>query len=92
MSNRSLFSMGEVVVTMNALTHAKQYQIDLIALLARHNTGDWGDLEDDDKYANEDALREWTRIFSSYTCAAIKVWIITEANRALTTILLPEDY
>ena len=92
MSNRSLFSMGEVVVTTNALSHTKQYKIDLMTLLGRHSSGDWGDLEEDDKYANEDALREWTRIFSSYNFAPIKIWIITEANRSLTTILLPEDY
>ena len=60
--------------------------------LARHATGDWGDLCAFDRRQNERALRVGERIFSSYESPAGKVWIITEADRSITTILLPEDY
>jgi hypothetical protein len=61
-------------------------------LLARHATGDWGDLCAFDRRQNEIALREGLRVLSSYETPAGHVWIITEANRSVTTILLPEEY
>ena len=60
--------------------------------LARHATGDWGELCAFDRRQNEIALREGYRIFSSYDASAERVWIITEADRSVTTILLPEEY
>ena len=60
--------------------------------LARHATGDWGELCAFDRRQNEIALREGYRIFSSYEVLAGRVWIITEADRSVTTILLPEEY
>jgi len=60
--------------------------------LARHETGDWGELCTFDRRQNVIALREGYRIFSSYKVPAGSVWIITEADRSITTILLPEDY
>ena len=60
--------------------------------LARHATGDWGELCAFDRRQNEIALREGYRIFSSYDVSAERVWIITEADRSVTTILLPEEY
>ena len=55
--------------------------------------GDWGDLDAEDHQANEDALRHGSHLLSAYqTAAGTKPWIITEADRSITTILLPEDY
>lgn len=61
-------------------------------LLARHAEGDWGDLCAFDRRQDEIALREGYRVFSSYKVPAGSVWIITEADRSITTILLPEEY
>ncbi len=61
--------------------------------LTRHQTGDWGDLDDEDKEANAYALREGERILSVYhTESGIKTYVITERDRSVTTLLLPEDY
>ena len=60
----------------------------------RHICGDWGDMCDEDKDLNEDALRNGWRLMSSYTfwSTGEKIWIITEADRSATTILFPSDY
>jgi hypothetical protein len=61
--------------------------------LARHVTGDWGELEDEDRAANEAAVAEGTRLLSAYTVASgEKLWVITEWDRSVTTFLLPEEY
>jgi hypothetical protein len=60
--------------------------------LDRHASGDWGDLEEEDRRENELSLRNGWRIFSSYPVGGKTVWIITEADRSVTTILLPEEY
>jgi len=92
MTRQRLFALGQVVSTPNALAFAEKNHIDLGHLLTRHQTGDWGDLEDEDKEANEEALVNDTRIFSSYSVAEDKIWIITEADRSLTTFLMPSGY
>jgi hypothetical protein len=61
-------------------------------LLARHATGDWGALCAFDRRQNEIALREGYRVLSSYPVGEERVWVITEADRSVTTILLPEEY
>jgi hypothetical protein len=66
-------------------------------LLARHFTGDWGNLDAEDRAANDASVADGSRVLSAYVAAGIKVWIITEAAddhgvRAATTILLPEEY
>ncbi|MFD2112545.1 hypothetical protein [Thiorhodococcus fuscus] len=64
-----------------------------MSLLQRHVQGDWGDLTTEDFEANRLALREGFRLLSSYRISdGVKVWIITEADRSVTTVLLPEDY
>lgn len=92
MTRHRLFALGEVVATANVLAYANQNKIDLLSLLNRHQHGDWGDLCDEDKASNETALTEPLRIFSSYLERGKKVWIITEADRSVTTILLAQDY
>jgi hypothetical protein len=84
--------LGRVVATPGALkllTEAREHPLDL---LARHATGDWGDLCAFDLRQNEIALRDGYRVLSSYDVLAGRVWIITEADRSITTLLLPEEY
>ena len=85
------FPTGLLHITPNAL---RQIGLeDSTNALRRHVNGDWGDVNAHDRKANEDALREGTRIFSVYrTESGIKFWVITETDRSVTTILLPEDY
>jgi len=84
--------LGKVVATPGALKAITEVGANLFDYLARHATGDWGELCAFDRRQNEAALRTGERVFSSYETPAGKVWVITEANRSLTTILLPEEY
>ena len=87
----SSLPLGQIVATPNALAHITQTDITLA--LARHAVGDWGDLCAEDKEVNDQALTEGMRILSAYQAAnGTKFWIITEADRKTTTVLLPEDY
>lgn len=61
-------------------------------LLARHQGGDWGDVGGEDGHLNDRALRNGGRLFSAYDTDAGRVWIITEADRSATTVLLPSEY
>jgi hypothetical protein len=65
---------------------------DPFGYLARHATGDWGDLCAFDRRQNEVAMCEGCRVFSSYETSAGRVWVITEADRSVTTVLLPQEY
>ena len=59
----------------------------------RHLTGDWGELSEADKAENELSVREGFRILSAYTMSkGVKIWVITEADRSVTTFLLPDEY
>ena len=84
--------MGRVVATPGALKLLKVTGKDPLYYLARHRSGDWGDLDDYDHKENELALRHGWRIVSSYPVGGRCIWIITEADRSVTTILLPEEY
>ena len=88
---KAKFPFGQIVATPNALAHVPNDEI--LKALSRHLQGDWGTLDGEDKNANEQALKHGGRLFSAYESAqSIKFWIITEADRSVTTILLPEDY
>lgn len=66
---------------------------DVLSALSRHSRGDWGDVCDADREENELSLREGFRLLSAYRGAnGTKFWVITEADRSLTTVLLPEEY
>ena len=65
---------------------------DPLHYLARHRSGDWGELDEHDRRENERSLRHGWRILSSYSVGDRCIWIITEADRSLTTSLLPEEY
>ncbi len=84
--------LGRVVATPGALKLLSEAGEDPFDYLARHASGDWGELCAFDRRQNEIALREGLRIFSSYETSAGRCWIITEADRSVTTILLPEEY
>ena len=84
--------LGQVLATPGALHLLRQAGEDPFGYLARHATGDWGDLCASDRRQNEAALRDGYRVFSSYDFPAGRVWVITEADRSVTTILLPEEY
>jgi hypothetical protein len=64
-----------------------------IVAITRHAAGDWGECDPEDWQENEHALKEGFRLLSVYRSSrGVKFWIITEADRSLTTVLLPEDY
>jgi hypothetical protein len=88
----ALFSLGQIVATPGALTLMQEQGIDPLALLSRHVRGDWGDLGEEDKQENELSVKEGFRILSAYGEGEKKLWIITEADRSVTTILLPQEY
>lgn len=85
------FSLGQTVITQGAI--ARLASDDVLQALARHASGDWGDICGEDIHANNEALKIGARLFSAYHSAkGVKFWIITEADRSATTILLPEEY
>jgi hypothetical protein len=85
------FPFGHIVATPNALARIPNDEI--VRALSRHLTGDWGTLDSEDWKANEQALKHGGRLFSAYhSNQNVKFWIITEADRSATTVLLPEDY
>lgn len=87
------FNLGKVVATPGALEALEDAGQPPIAFLSRHMAGDWGDLDASDKASNEAALKTEARILSAYhTARGVKLWIITEADRSSTCILLPSEY
>lgn len=87
------FEVGRIVATPGVVELIVAGVVDPAALLARHQTGDWGDLCAEDHRANERALLFGGRLLSAYIVAeGVKVWVITESDRAATTLLLPDEY
>ncbi len=88
-----LFSLGQVVATPPCLTALKKAGQSPDLFLSRHVKGDWGNVNEHDAQVNEDALWGSSRIMSVYqtTCGEV-IWLITEADRSSTTLLLPSDY
>ncbi|QTO48342.1 MULTISPECIES: hypothetical protein [Burkholderia] len=92
-ANGPRFPMRRPVITPGAQDALDKAGISGVLLLARHIHGDWGDLSVEDQTANELAILTGKRLLSSYDLpGGDKVWVITEADRSITTILLPEDY
>lgn len=86
-----LFTLGQTVATPAAMEVMKTNGITPADLLDRHVLGDWGDVCDEDKGLNDDAVQHGDRILSSYTVGKSKLWVITEADRSSTCILLPSE-
>ncbi len=91
--HKVLFELGQIVATDSIATLMTNYEIDVYELLQRHAKGDWGDLDDTDKKSNDRALRSDRMILSSYTLDSGKIiWIKTEHDRSVTTLMLPEEW
>ena len=85
------FSLGLIVATQGALAAVASDEMQ--AALRRHHSGEWGDLCEDDHRENERGLREGFRLVSVYrTKDGVKFYVITEHDRSVTTVLLPEEY
>jgi hypothetical protein len=84
--------LGRVIATPGALKLLSEIGVHPFGYLARHATGDWGELCAFDRRQNEIALRDGLRVLSSYPVRRECIWIITEADRSVTTLLLPEEY
>ena len=87
------FSLGHLVATPGALEALKESATGFIPYIRQHQRGDWGDVCPEDKAENELSLKKGLRLLSAYTLpGGCKIWIITEADRSATTVLLPEEY
>ena len=89
-----LFELGRVVATTDAVEAMAENNIDISELLIKHVGGDWCLLSDNDRLENEQSVKNGWRILSSYPINKLgdKVWIITEADRSSTCVLLPKEY
>jgi hypothetical protein len=94
-----LFKLGQVLATPGAIDALEQAGQNVWEFLSRHIAGDWGVVDADDKAANDQSLKDGSRLLSAYMLndEKTKVWIITEAedddgNRAATTLLMPSEY
>jgi len=105
------FELGRIVATPGALALMHETNSNPFVLLARHVTGDWGDVDPEDFQTNEDSVMHGARVLSVYrlplqdtgskaASSAVdarddsddRIWLITEADRSVTTLLLPEEY
>ena len=107
MSNAPRFALGQLAATPGALELLEQTGFSALALISRHSQGSWGDCCDEDKETNEAAVRQRMRVMSVYRLVDAEallqtpqdkrsnlptLWIITEADRSVTTLLLPSEY
>jgi hypothetical protein len=87
------FRLGQLVSTPGAIQAMAKAGHDPLEFLSRHRSGDWGDLSAEDRAANDAAVTRGSRILSAYVLRdQTRLWIITEADRSSTCILLPEEY
>ena len=87
-----LFALGQIVATPTVLEHLEKHGIDARDYLNRHLRGDWGEVPKADAAENDFALTRRLRLLSSYTVAKERIWILTEADRSVTTMLFPSEY
>lgn len=88
-----LFNLGQTVATRGLIAHLEANPgTTAQALVRRHVTGDFGDLSDGDRQANLDAIKLGDRVLSAYEVAGERVWVITEHDRSVTTVLLASEY
>ncbi len=92
------FHLGRTLATPGALTALEESGQSPVFFLEKHNSGDWGEVNDEDKRLNDQALIDGSRLLSAYkTLKGERIWVITEATdeagkRAATTILKPDEY
>ncbi len=94
LASQARFSPGQLVMTIGVDDLVRQGRLNPAPFLRRHLHGDWGDLSDGDRQLNDAALKSGEdRLFSSYQVTPnLKLWIITEWDRSVTTLLLPSEY
>ena len=94
LASQARFSPGQLVMTIGVDDLVRQGRLDPAPFRRRHLHGDWGDLSDGDRQLNDAALKSGEdRLFSSYQVTPnLKLWIITEWDRSVTTLLLPSEY
>ncbi len=83
---------GRIVATPGALEVLEEAGVEPHELLRRHLSGDWGELDAHDRRENARSLKHGFRVLSSYPVGGQKVWVITEADRSSTCLLLPSEY
>ena len=89
----SKFQLGQIVATPGALAALEEAGEEPVTYLARHLVGDWGEVCEEDAKENEFSVKNGFRILSAYTLSTgVKIWILTEADRSSTCLLLPEEY
>jgi hypothetical protein len=87
-----LFTLGRTLATPAARDELSELNYSPLDLLRRHMSGDWSEMAEEDQQSNREAITEGSRVFSAYTIQGTKFWVITEADRSSTTILLPSEY
>ena len=90
--SHALFRLGRVVATRSVLEHFASNDVDPVPYLRRHQCGDWGDVPSEDARENDRSVVNGFRLLSAYHIAERRCWIITEADRSVTTILFPSEY
>ena len=89
---KPLFPLGQIVATPAVIAHFNEHHQSILPLLRRHVSGDWGELCAEDKAENALSVQQGFRILSRYIVAGEIVWILTEADRSVTTALFPSEY
>ena len=96
LSSRAKFALGSMVMTRSVAAMIEGGELghdEVLLMLSRHVRGDWGDVCAADAKENELSLRRGFRLLSSYASrGGVKLWVIAEADRSATTVLLPSDY
>jgi len=90
--NRPLFLLGHLVATAGVNAHLTNNGIDPTPSIRQHHCGLWGDVPPEDAQENDFSVLNGLRVLSSYQMAGERVWIITEADRSSTTLLMPGEY
>ena len=86
------FPLGQIVATPGALAAIAEAQHAPLEFISRHVVGDWGDVDEDDRRENEHSLVQGCRLLSAYTLSnGTRLWVMTEADRSSTTLLLPSE-
>ena len=87
------FPLGQTVATPGALDALAKAGQEPSAFLSRHVRGDWGEISDGDRQMNDEGVIAGDRLLSAYTLSTgVKIWVITEADRSATSLILPEEY
>lgn len=90
--SQTLFPLGRTVATRGVMALMQEGRVNPAELLARHESGDWGDLDAEDVRANEQAVTNGDRILSAYYVDTEKYYVVTEFDRSYTTVLLASEY